>query len=172
MIDSFHHITCPFPSFKFSNLPKWKGRYKNNTILAVPGVIIVLHAPHSRDHVLTPEIIARGSTYLCMIYIRSCFSMMTTNSKDRVVLATLISNHNSRLLFPMYEVIIHLFLVCLLLHACSAGKQIALRLRQSSKAGDRNLDILINLPHNFISVMAPKKSGQDNQVRARRDKIT
>jgi hypothetical protein len=49
MIDSFHHITCPFPSFEFSNLTKWKGRYKNIIILAALGVIIVLHAPHFRD---------------------------------------------------------------------------------------------------------------------------
>jgi hypothetical protein len=95
-----------------------------------------------------------------MIYIRSCFSMMTTISKDRVVLATLISNQNYRLLFPMYEVMIYLLLVCLLLHTCFAGKHIVSRLQQSLEAGDRNLDILRNLPQFFISVVAPKKSKQ------------
>jgi hypothetical protein len=79
--------------------------------------------------------------------------MMKTISKDRVLLATLISNHNARLLFPMYEFIIHL-----LLHACYASEQITLRLQQSSKAGDQTLVILRNLLQNCISVMAPKKS--------------
>jgi uncharacterized protein with PQ loop repeat len=55
--------------------------------------------------------------------------MMTTNSKDWVVLATLISNHHARFLFLMYEVIIRLFLVCLLLHACSSGEWITLILQ-------------------------------------------
>jgi hypothetical protein len=63
-----HHLS--FPSFEFSNLSKWKGRYKNSVILAAPGVMIVLHVPPSRDRVLTLEIIARGSTYLYMIYFR------------------------------------------------------------------------------------------------------
>jgi hypothetical protein len=86
--------------------------------------------------------------------------MMKTNSRDRVVLATLISNHNARLLFHMYEVIIHLFLVCLLLHACFAGERIILRLQQSLIAGDQTRDILRTLPHNCIIVMTPKKRGQ------------
>jgi uncharacterized protein with PQ loop repeat len=145
MIDYFHHITCPFPSFKISKFPKWKGRYKNTTILVVPGVIIVVHAPYSRDRVKTSEIIVIGSTYLVMIYIRSCFAVMTTHSKDRVVRSSLISNHHSRLSFSMYEIMIYLFLVCILFHACSVGKIIAPRLRQFSKAGDRTLNILKNI---------------------------
>jgi hypothetical protein len=118
MTDSFHHITCPYPSFKVSKLPNWKGCYKNSVILAMPGVIIVVHVPYSRDRVKTSEIIIRGYTYRVMIYIRSCFSVMTTHSKDRVVHPSLISNHHSRLSFSMYEITIYLFLVCILFHAC------------------------------------------------------
>jgi hypothetical protein len=113
MIDSFHHITCPFPSFKISKLPKWKGCYKNSVILIASGVTIVVHVPYSRDHVQTPTIVVIGSTYLVMIYIRSCFAVMTTLSKDHVVCVNLISNRHSQLSFSMYEVMIYLFLVCL-----------------------------------------------------------
>ena len=58
----------------------------------------------------------------------------------------------------MYEITIYLFLVCILFHACSAGKRIAPRFRQFSKDGDRTLNILRNIQQSFISVMEPKKS--------------
>jgi hypothetical protein len=95
-----------------------------------------------------------------MIYIRSCFSVMTTNLKDRVVRAQSDIKSPFRLSFSLFEITIYLFLVCMLFHACSDSKRISPRLRQISKAGDRTLNILINLQQSIISVMAPKKSGK------------
>jgi uncharacterized protein with PQ loop repeat len=108
--------------------------------------------------VKTSEIIVIGSRYLVMIYIRSCFSVMTTHPNDQVVRSSLISKHHSRLSFSIYEIMIYIFLVCILFHACSAGKRIAPRFRQFSKDGDRTLNILRNIQQSFISVMEPKKS--------------
>ena len=115
-----HHLS--FPHLNFQILSKWKGCYKNNTILAVPGVIIVMHAPYSRDCIQISKIIVKGSTYLVMIYIRSCFAVMTTHSNDQVVRVSLISNHHSRSSFSMYEDMIYIFLVCILFHAWFTSK--------------------------------------------------